>query len=69
MLQLNSTYHGATKAIPYEVVFNRKPNYKRISIGMRQINEDKIKEQKIEDKLDNSLVRESANQEAIEQRV
>ena len=69
MLQLNSTYHGATKAIPYEVVFNRKPNYKRIPIGMRQIDEDEIEEQEIEDELDNSLVRESANQEAMEQRV
>ena len=60
MLQLNSTYHGATKAIPYEVVFNRKPNYKRVPIGLRQIDEDEE---------DNSLIRESMDQESLERRV
>ena len=69
MLQLNSTYHGATKAIPYEVVFNRKPNYKRIPIGMRQIDEDEIEEQEIDDKVDNSLTHESVNQVTMEERV
>lgn len=69
MLQLNSTYHGATKAIPYEVVFNRKPNYKRTPIGMRQIDKDEIEEQEIDDEMDDSLIHESVNQEAMEERV
>ena len=74
MLQFNSTYHGATKAIPYEVVFNRKPNYKRVSIGLGQVDEDKFekqdfKEQEIEDEQDTSLIRKSVDQEAIEERV
>ena len=39
-LQLNSTYHKAIKAIPYEVVYNRKPNYKRTPIGRNILSMD-----------------------------
>ena len=69
MLQLNSTYHGATKAIPYEVIFTRKPNYKRVPIGLRQVDEDSIEDQEIEDEEDDSLIRESMDQESLERRV
>ena len=67
-MQLNSTYHGATKAIPYEVVFNRKPNYKRVPIGMRQIDPNEIEDQAIEneDEEDNSHIPESNDQEVMQ---
>ena len=42
-LQLNSTYHKAIKAIPYEVVYNLKSNYKRTPIELRQIIIDEMK--------------------------
>lgn len=68
-MQLNSTYHKATKAISYEVVFNRKPNYKRAAIGMRQIDADEIEDQEIDDEMDDSLIHESRDQLTMEQRV
>ena len=68
-MQLNSTYHKATKAIPYEVVFNRKPNYKRAPMGMRQVTENDVQDQEIDDELDDSLVHESRDQLAMAERV
>lgn len=68
-MQLNSTYHKAIKAIPYEVVYNRKSNYKRTLIGLRQIIIDEVKEQEIDDEMDISLIRDGVAQEEIEQRV
>ena len=59
-LQLNSTYHKAIKAILYEVIYNRKSNYKRTFIGLRQI---------IIDEMDTSLIRDGVAQEEIEQGV
>ena len=29
---MNSTYHRAIKAIPYEVVFNHKPRFERLDV-------------------------------------
>ena len=53
---MNSTYHIAIKAIPYEVVFNRKPNYKRVDCDLRpMITENDIKEHLIEDEQDDEL--------------
>ncbi len=68
-MQLNSTYHRATKAIPYEVVFNRKPNYRRTPLGLRQIDENEIENQEIDDEEDTSLIHEAVNQVAMERRV
>lgn len=68
-LQLNSTYHKAIKAIPYEVVFNRKPNYKRAPIGLRQITEEDVENQEIDDEVDDSLIYERRDQTTMEERV
>ena len=68
-MQLNSTYHKAIKAIPYEVVYNRKPNYKRTPVGLRQITMDEVEEQEIDDEMDISLIRDGVAQEEMEQRV
>ena len=68
-MQLNSTYHKAIKAIPYEVVYNRKPNYKRTPVGLRQITLDEVEEQEIDDEMDTSLIRDGVAQEEMEQRV
>ena len=68
-LQLNSTYYKAIKAIPYEVVYNRKSNYKRTLIELRQIIIDEVKEQDIDNEMDTSLIRDDVTQKEIEQRV
>ncbi len=68
-MQLNSTYYRATKAIPYEVVFNRKPNYRRTPLRLRQIDENKIENQEIDDEEDISLIHEAVNQVTIERRI
>lgn len=68
-LQLNSTYHKAIKAIPYEVVYNRKPNYHHAPIGLRQITIDQVEEQEIDDEMDTSLIYDAVAQEAMEDRV
>ncbi len=54
---MNSTYHSAIKAIPYEVVFNRKPNYKQVDQGLQlRITEADIEEHIIEDKQNDELI-------------
>lgn len=59
---MNSTYHSAIKAVPYEVVFNRKRNYKRVDYGLQpMITEGDIEEHLIEDEQDDELI-------AVEQR-
>ena len=68
-MQLNCTYHKAIKAIPYEVVFNRKPNYKRAVVGNREILEEDIEEEEIEDEADDSIIAEGVTQQQMEARV
>lgn len=47
---MNSTYHSAIKVVPCEVVFNRKPNYKRVDPGIRpMITEDNNEEHVVDD--------------------
>ncbi|KAF6233047.1 hypothetical protein HO173_008803 [Letharia columbiana] len=65
-LQLNSTYHRAITAIPYEVVFNRKPKHKRAPVGMREVNENEIEDQEVENEIDDGIVHASVDQEAME---
>lgn len=56
---MNSTYHSAIKAIPYEVVFNRKPNYQRVDPSLRPIiTEDDIEEHVVDDEQDDALIRD-----------
>ena len=62
---MNSTYHQAIKAIPYEVVFNRKPNYKRAVVGNREIAEDDVEEEVIEDETDDSIIAEGVAQQQM----
>ena len=67
---MNSTYHNAIKAIPYKVVFNRKPNYKRVDQGLRPIiTEADIKELFIEDEQDDELIAAEQCQLAAETRL
>lgn len=68
-MQLNCTYHRAIKAISYEVVFNRKPNYKRTVVGNRDIDESDIEEEEIEDEADDSIIAEGVAQQQMEDRV
>ncbi len=64
---MNSTYHSAIKAIPYEVVFNRKPNYKRVDQGFRpMIMEADIEEHLIKDEQDDKLIAAEQPQLAAE---
>ena len=62
-MQLNCTYYRAIKAIPYEVVFNRKPNYKRALVGNREIDEDDVEEEEIDDEADDSIIAEGVAQQ------
>ena len=67
---MNGTYHSAIKAIPYEVVFNRKPNYKRVDQGLRpRITEANIKEYIIEDEQDDELIAAEQRQLVAETRL
>ena len=68
-MQLNATYCKAIKAIPYEVVFNRKPNFKSVEVGTREITLEDVEDQEIEDEADDSIINESLEQEAMEDRV
>ena len=68
-MQLNCTYHRAIKAIPYEVVFSRKPEYKRTIVGSRDIDEDDIVEEIIEDEADDSIIASAVAQQQMEARV
>ncbi len=54
---MNSIYHSDIKAIPYKVVFNRKPNYKRVDQGLRpMITKADIEEHLIKDQQDDELI-------------
>ena len=68
-MQLNCTYHRAIKAIPYEVVFTRKPHYKRAVVGSREVDEGDIEEEEIEDEADDSIIAEGVAQHQMEARV
>ena len=64
---MNSTYHSAIEAIPYEVVFNRKPNYKRVDQGLRPIiTEADIEGHLIKDEQDDELIAAEQPQLAAE---
>jgi len=65
-----STYHSAIKAISYEVVFNWKPNYKRLDKGLRpRITEADIEEHIIEDEQDDELIAAEQRQLVAETRL
>lgn len=44
--QTNSTYHRAIKITPYQVAFNRVPNYQRLPIPLRNISENGMMNQR-----------------------
>ena len=67
---MNSTYHSAIKAIPYEVVLNRKPNYKRVDQGLQLMTtKADIKEHLIENEEDDKLIAVEQPQLADETRL
>lgn len=67
---MNSTYHSTIKVIPFEVVFNRKPNSKRVDQGLRpRITEADIEEHIIEDEQDDKLIAAEQRQLAAETRL
>ena len=68
-MQLNCTYHRAIKAIPYEVVFTRKPEYKRAIVGSRDIEEDDVVDEFIDDEADDSIIADAVAQQQMEARV
>ncbi len=68
-MQLNYTYQRAIKAILYKVVFNRKPNYKRAEVGYRNIDEDDIEEEFIDNEADDSIIATAVEQQQMEARV
>ncbi len=60
---MNSTYHSAIKAILYKVVFNFKPNYKRVDPSLQPIiSDDEIEEDVVDDEQDNALIRDKQRQ-------
>ena len=58
----------AIKAIPHEVVFNRKPNHKRTLVGIRAIVENDAEDQVFEDETNHIITDEAIEQEVMEQR-
>ena len=60
---MNSTYHSAIKAILYKVVFNCKPNYKRVDPSLQPIiSDDEIGEDVVDDEQDNAFIRDKQRQ-------
>ena len=67
---MNSTYYSAMKAIPYKVVFNRKPNYQRVHSSLRPIiTKDDIEEHVVDDEQENTLIRDEHRQLEAETRL
>lgn len=67
---MNSTCHTAIKAIPYEVVCNRKPNYKRVDPPLLPtIIEDDIEEDVVDGEQDYSLSRDEQHKLEAENRL
>lgn len=50
------------------MVFNRKPNYKRAPVGIREIAEEQVEEQEVTDEVDDGFIHEAVSQEASERR-
>ena len=55
---MNSTYHRAIKAIPYEVVFNRKPRFECLNVANRYFTKADIEEYVFDDDQDDFLIAE-----------
>ncbi len=55
---MNSTYHRPIKAIPYKVVFNRKPRFECYVVANRHFTEADIKEYVFDDDQDDFLIAE-----------
>ena len=65
---MNSTYHRAVKATPYEVVFNRKPRFESLDIANRHLTEADIEECVINDDQDDVLVAEDREGQQLRKR-
>lgn len=55
-LDESSTYHSTIKAIPYEVVLNRQPTYKRFDSGLRPIITENGIKRHMDDERDDALI-------------
>lgn len=65
---MNSTYHRAIKATPYEVVFNRKPRFESLDIANRHLTEADIVECVINDDQDDLSVVEDREGQQLRKR-
>lgn len=65
---MNSTYHRAVKATPYEVVFNRKTTFESLDIANRHLTEADIEECVINDDQDDFLVAEDREGQQLRKR-
>lgn len=63
---MNSTYHRAIKAIPYEVVFNRKLCFERLDVANRYFTEADIEEYIYDDDQDDFLIAEDREGQRLE---
>ena len=59
---MNSTWNRATGSIPYQIVFNRKPCYKRIPVAQRAFEQVEFREISAGDDADDLLNRIQANE-------
>ena len=66
---MNSTYHSAIKAIPYKVVFNRKPNYNRVDPTLWPVIAGDDIEEYVVDEQDDALIRDEKRQLDAETRL
>ena len=66
---MNCTYYKIIKIILYEVIFNRKLNYKRVVVDHREIFEKDIEEEEIDDEINNFIIVENVTQQQMETRI
>ena len=67
---MSSMYYSAIKAILYQVVFNRKPNHKRVDPSLRPIiSDDKIDANMVDEEQDDGLIRDKQRKLEAETRL
>ncbi len=59
---MNCTYHSAIKTTPYQVLFNRPPNFHCLDVHNRNILIGDINDQEIDDDQDDQLIHEETQQ-------
>ncbi len=62
---MNSTYHRAIKALPYDVVFNRKPRFECLDFANRHFTKADIEEYVFDDNQDDFLITEDKEEQQL----